>query len=38
MVGDVSGTLAYSGGIEAFDRVGNIGVQSLLARNRDASK
>src|SRR5579864_1762678 len=38
MVGDVSGALAYSGGIEPFDRVGDIRVQSLLARNRDASK
>ena len=38
MVRYVSGTLAYSGGIESFDRVGDTGVQSLLAWNRDACK
>ena len=38
MVDDVSGTLAHGGGIEPLDRAGDIRVQSLLARRRDASK
>jgi hypothetical protein len=38
MIGDISGTLVHSVGIELFDRDGDLRVQSLLARNRDAGK
>jgi hypothetical protein len=38
MVDDVSGTLAHGGGMEPLDRAGDIRVQSLLARRRDASQ
>ena len=38
MVSDLSGALVDGAGIEPLDRVGDVGVQSLLARSRDAGK
>src|SRR5271169_4513096 len=38
MVRDVSGALVGNAGIELLDRIGDTGMQSLLARGRDARK